>query len=43
MGGKTRGRAAFNPGKFYKYRLLEAKHVPAILARYAGPQENIGQ
>ena len=42
-GAKARGPAFFDPGKFYKCKLLRAKHVPAILARYAGPQENIGQ
>ena len=41
-GAKTRGPAFFDPGKFYKYTLDEAKDIPKILARYAGPQENIG-
>jgi len=45
----TRGRkdtvdqAPFDPGEFYKYTLDEAKDIPEILTRYAGPQENIGQ
>ena len=39
----THGPAFFDPAKFYKYKLDDAKDVPEILARYAGPQENIGQ
>ena len=35
--------AFFDPGQFYRCKLLDAKYVPAILAAYAGPQENIGQ
>ena len=38
----TRGSATFDPAKFYKYTLDKAKDLPAILAKYAGPQENIG-
>ena len=39
----VRGPAFFDPAKFYKYTLDDAKDVPEILAKYAGPQENIGQ
>jgi len=42
-GPRERGPAFFDPGEFYKYTLDEAKDVPGILTRYAGPQENIGQ
>ena len=38
----ARGRATYDPGKFYKYKLDKAEDLPAILAKYAGPQENIG-
>jgi len=40
---ETRGRVYFDPSKFYAYTLDEAKDLPGILAKYAGPQENIGQ
>ena len=39
----TRGPAFFDPAKFYKYTLDEAKDIPEILAQFAGPQESIGQ
>jgi len=42
-GAKTRGPAFFDPAKFYKYTLDDAKDLPKILLKYAGPQENIGQ
>ena len=43
--GRTerRGPAFFDPGKFYQYTLDKAEDLPKILAKYAGPQENIGQ
>ncbi len=40
---RTRGPAFFDPAKFYAYTLDDAKDIPGILAKYAGPQENIGQ
>ena len=40
---ETRGPAFFDPGKFYEYTLDEAKDVPELLSKYAGPQENIGK
>ena len=29
--------------KTLKYRLLKAPYVPAVLAKYAGPQEDLGE
>ena len=37
----TLGAATFDPAKFYKYTLDKAEDLPGILAKYAGPQENI--
>jgi len=39
----TCGPAFFDPGRFYAYALDKAEDLPGILAKYAGPQENIGQ
>lgn len=40
---ERRGPAFFDPGKFYRYTLDKAEDLPKILAKYAGPQEDIGQ
>jgi len=37
------GEVNFDPADFYEYTLDKAEDVPAILAQYAGPQENIGR
>ncbi|MEV6299727.1 RICIN domain-containing protein [Actinoplanes sp. NPDC051861] len=34
--------SAFTPGSFYTYTLDAAADLPTLLARYAGPQSNIG-
>ena len=39
----TGGKAFYNPSDFYKYTLDKTEDLPDILARYAGPQENIGK
>jgi len=39
----TRGPATFDPAKFYKYKLDKAEDLPGILAKYGGPQEDIGK
>jgi pectate lyase len=41
-GRETRGRAFFDPARFYPYTLDKAEDLPGILAEYAGPQANIG-
>ena len=38
----TCGRAFFDPGRFYAYPLDKTKDIPKLVAKYAGPQENIG-
>ena len=40
---ETGGKAFYNPSDFYKYTLDKTEDLPDILARYAGPQENIGK
>jgi len=37
------GTAFYDPGKFYAYTLDKAEALPELIAKYAGPQENIGQ
>jgi len=37
------GRAFFDPGRFYAYPLDKAEDLPGLLAKFAGPQENIGK
>jgi pectate lyase len=39
----TCGRVFFDPSRFYPYTLDKAEDIPGLLAKYAGPQENIGQ
>jgi len=39
----TCGRVFFDPSRFYPYTLDKAAEIPALLAKYAGPQENIGK
>jgi pectate lyase len=34
--------SAFDPKSFYSYTLDAAADVPALLAKYAGPQASIG-
>ena len=40
---QTGGTAFYDPSKFYPYTLDEAEDIPGILAKFAGPQENIGK
>ena len=42
-GNHLRGQPFFDPNRFYAFPLDEAEYIPALLAKYAGPQENIGQ
>jgi pectate lyase len=39
----TGGKPFFNPRDFYEYTLDKTEDLPAILAKYAGPQEDIGK
>ena len=39
----TCGRAFFDPGRFYAYPLDKTQDIPKLVAKYAGPQENIGK
>jgi len=37
------GRAFFDPCRFYAYTLDKAEDLPGLLAKFAGPQEDIGK
>nr|WP_225224419.1 pectinesterase family protein [Cellulomonas sp. JH27-2] len=41
-GDQTTNGSAFTPSSFYSYTLDKAADVPALLAKYTGPQANIG-
>jgi len=38
-----RGQPFFDPNRFYAFPLDEAEKLPDLLAKYAGPQEDIGR
>ena len=42
-GNHLRGRPFFDPNRFYAFPLDKADDLPGVLAKRAGPQENIGK